>query len=177
MGPRLRGDDVDSVAGTFPRRPDYFPATTGRKPYGEEIFQRRVQKSRGRDEEAQEGHAAERARLLTFVVIGGGLTAIDTATESLAYYVVQVEKFLKRYEMLAAEIGEHDIESHWTAEEREVAKEFLAHARAIREERANAASEGRKLHLIELLELEENRIAVGAIVLNLGRNANPIELG
>ena len=28
------------------------------------------------------------------VVIGGGLTAIDTATESLAYYVVQVEKFL-----------------------------------------------------------------------------------
>jgi NADPH-dependent glutamate synthase beta subunit-like oxidoreductase len=28
------------------------------------------------------------------VVIGGGLTAIDTATESMAYYVVQVEKFL-----------------------------------------------------------------------------------
>ena len=28
------------------------------------------------------------------VVIGGGLTAIDTATESLAYYAVQVEKFL-----------------------------------------------------------------------------------
>jgi NADPH-dependent glutamate synthase beta subunit-like oxidoreductase len=35
---------------------------------------------------------------LPVVVIGGGLTAIDTATESLAYYVVQVEKFLKRYE-------------------------------------------------------------------------------
>ena len=32
------------------------------------------------------------------VVIGGGLTAIDTATESLAYYPVQVEKFLARYE-------------------------------------------------------------------------------
>ncbi|MFM9972499.1 MAG: hypothetical protein ACKVQK_29300, partial [Burkholderiales bacterium] len=31
---------------------------------------------------------------LPAVVIGGGLTAIDTATESLAYYVVQVEKFL-----------------------------------------------------------------------------------
>ena len=31
---------------------------------------------------------------LPVVVIGGGLTAIDTATESLAYYVVQVEKFL-----------------------------------------------------------------------------------
>src|ERR1044072_3220023 len=35
---------------------------------------------------------------LPVVVIGGGLTAIDTATEALAYYVVQVEKFLARYE-------------------------------------------------------------------------------
>src|SRR6185369_16261867 len=37
---------------------------------------------------------------LPVVVIGGGLTAVDTATESLAYYVVQVEKFLVRYEAL-----------------------------------------------------------------------------
>ena len=42
---------------------------------------------------------------LPIVVIGGGLTAVDTATESLAYYVVQVEKFLKRYELLAAEMA------------------------------------------------------------------------
>ena len=38
---------------------------------------------------------------MPIVVIGGGLTAVDTATESLAYYVVQVEKFLERYETLA----------------------------------------------------------------------------
>ena len=37
---------------------------------------------------------------LPVVVVGGGLTAIDTATESLAYYPVQVEKFLARYETL-----------------------------------------------------------------------------
>ena len=43
---------------------------------------------------------------MPIVVIGGGLTAIDTATESLAYYVVQVEKFLHRYETLVAEKGE-----------------------------------------------------------------------
>ncbi|HEX9571666.1 MAG TPA: FAD-dependent oxidoreductase, partial [Burkholderiales bacterium] len=43
---------------------------------------------------------------LPVVVVGGGLTAIDTATESLAYYLVQVEKFLSRYEALAAEAGE-----------------------------------------------------------------------
>ena len=33
---------------------------------------------------------------LPVVVIGGGLTAIDTATEALAYYPLQVEKFLSR---------------------------------------------------------------------------------
>ena len=43
---------------------------------------------------------------MPIVVIGGGLTAIDTATESMAYYVVQVEKFLERYETLVAEKGE-----------------------------------------------------------------------
>ena len=43
---------------------------------------------------------------LPVVVIGGGLTAIDTATEALAYYPLQVEKFLHRYETLVAERGE-----------------------------------------------------------------------
>ena len=43
---------------------------------------------------------------LPVVVIGGGLTAIDTATESLAYYVRQVEKFALRYRTLVAEQGE-----------------------------------------------------------------------
>ena len=62
---------------------------------------------------------------LPIVVIGGGLTAIDTATESLAYYAVQVEKFLSRYEKLTEKPA-------WNAEEKEIAEEFLAHARALR---------------------------------------------
>ena len=62
---------------------------------------------------------------LPIVVIGGGLTAIDTATESLAYYAVQVEKFLARYEAL-------DEKPRWSAEEREIAEEFIAHAKALR---------------------------------------------
>ena len=37
---------------------------------------------------------------LPAIVIGGGLTAIDTATELLAYYQVQIEKELERYELL-----------------------------------------------------------------------------
>ena len=41
---------------------------------------------------------------LPALVIGGGLTAIDTATELAAYYPLQVEKTLKRYETLVAEL-------------------------------------------------------------------------
>src|SRR5437879_1244546 len=75
---------------------------------------------------------------LPVVVIGGGLTAIDAATESLAYYAVQVEKFLQRFEELAGDIGEGAIRERWDDLDREVAEEFLAHARALREERERA---------------------------------------
>ena len=88
---------------------------------------------------------------LPIVVIGGGLTAIDTATESLAYYTVQVEKFLERYETLVAEKGEREVRAGWTAEETETAGEFLKHAYAIRAERALAAREGRNPKLAQLL--------------------------
>jgi NADPH-dependent glutamate synthase beta subunit-like oxidoreductase/NAD(P)H-flavin reductase len=88
---------------------------------------------------------------MPIAVIGGGLTAVDTATESLAYYVVQVEKFLKRYETLVAEKGEAEVLAGWSAEEMQTAEEFISHARAIRAERAAAAKEGRKPNLIGLL--------------------------
>ena len=87
------------------------------------------------------------------VVIGGGLTAIDTATESLAYYVVQVEKFLTRYETLVAERGEEAVRASWTAEERETGVEFIAHGRAIRAEREQAAREGRERQSYRSAEL------------------------
>jgi NADPH-dependent glutamate synthase beta subunit-like oxidoreductase/NAD(P)H-flavin reductase len=89
---------------------------------------------------------------LPVVVVGGGLTAIDTATESLAYYVVQVEKFLDRFEILAAEQGEDAVREGWDDQEREIAEEFLAHARAIRAERAAAEAAGRAPRIIELLQ-------------------------
>ncbi len=89
---------------------------------------------------------------LPVVVIGGGLTAIDTATESLAYYEVQVEKFLARYERLCAELGEAAVRAVWSPEDRTIADEFLAHARAIRAERERAAAERREARVIELLQ-------------------------
>src|SRR5216117_4342340 len=62
---------------------------------------------------------------LPVVIIGGGLTAIDTATEALAYYPLQVEKFLASYETLAAERGAEAVRADWNAAEREVAEEFI----------------------------------------------------
>ena len=89
---------------------------------------------------------------LPVVVVGGGLTAIDTATESLAYYPVQVEKFLARYDALVARRGRERVEAEWTDDEREVALEYLAHGRALRAERAAAAHQGRSPRLLELLQ-------------------------
>src|SRR5262249_42773468 len=88
---------------------------------------------------------------LPVVIIGGGLTAIDTATEALAYYPLQVEKFLSRYETLVAERGEQAVRGGWTAREAETAAEFIAHAQALRAERAAAARERRKPQFAELL--------------------------
>ena len=75
---------------------------------------------------------------LPVVVIGGGLTAIDTATESLAYYPLQVEKFLARYETLAAERRARQCARAGARKRTRIADEFLAHARAMRAERAAA---------------------------------------
>src|SRR5882672_4111354 len=88
---------------------------------------------------------------LPVVVIGGGLTAIDTATESLAYYPLQVEKFLARHEILVAERGEAAVFASMNDEERGIALEFLAHAQAIRAERAAAQREGREPNIAGLV--------------------------
>jgi NADPH-dependent glutamate synthase beta subunit-like oxidoreductase/NAD(P)H-flavin reductase len=88
---------------------------------------------------------------LPAVVVGGGLTAIDTATELMAYYPVQVEKVLARYETLTAELGETNVRSGYDAEELGVLDEFLVHARAIQAERARAAAAGEKPNFIPLI--------------------------
>ena len=58
---------------------------------------------------ALQGQGAYRKNSLTnlqvelpAVVIGGGLTAIDTATELQAYYITQVEKVVERYRAIEA---------------------------------------------------------------------------
>jgi NAD(P)H-flavin reductase/NADPH-dependent glutamate synthase beta subunit-like oxidoreductase len=85
------------------------------------------------------------------IVIGGGLTAIDTATELMAYYPVQVEKALRQYEALSTELGEPRVRGMYDAEELEVLDEYLAHGRAVRAERARATQAGDAPNLIALV--------------------------
>jgi len=95
---------------------------------------------------------------LPAIVIGGGLTAIDTATELLAYYLVQIEKSLSRWEALTQTDGAADpakeaaILRTFDTEEREILLEQLAHGRELRSERAQAAAEGREPKLTSLLD-------------------------
>jgi len=85
-------------------------------------------------------------------VIGGGLTAIDTATELLAYYPVQVEKILNRYEKLVEIYGEDGVRARYDGEEIKILDEFLAHGRAIAAERRRAKAVGEKPNFYPLLE-------------------------
>jgi NADPH-dependent glutamate synthase beta subunit-like oxidoreductase/NAD(P)H-flavin reductase len=75
---------------------------------------------------------------LPAVVIGGGLTAVDTATEVQTYYIVQVEKTLARYEALAKVYGEPFVRQGLDKPSLAILDEFLAHGRAARAERERA---------------------------------------
>jgi NADPH-dependent glutamate synthase beta subunit-like oxidoreductase/NAD(P)H-flavin reductase len=89
---------------------------------------------------------------LPTVVIGGGLTAMDTATEALAYYPVQVEKFLHRFEVLCEAHGEAHARAQWADNDIPIADEFLAHAHAIRAERHRAHQCGESPDIGKLLQ-------------------------
>lgn len=85
-------------------------------------------------------------------VVGGGLTAIDTATELMAYYPVQVEKILRRYEKLVEFYGEDAVLSKYDLEEKAILSEFLNHGKAIRAERERAEATGEIPDFQPLLE-------------------------
>jgi NADPH-dependent glutamate synthase beta subunit-like oxidoreductase/NAD(P)H-flavin reductase len=89
---------------------------------------------------------------LPALVVGGGLTAIDTATEMQAYYVIQVERTLERWETLVAERGEAEVRSHFGPEELASIERWLAHGRAVREERAAAARKARTPDFARLMK-------------------------
>ena len=63
---------------------------------------------------------------MPIAVIGGGLTSLDAATESLYYYKKQVEEFAEYY-----------IEKDLAEEDKEIAEEFIAHAKLFKEAKNN----------------------------------------
>ncbi len=89
---------------------------------------------------------------LPAVVIGGGLTGIDTATELFAYYPVQVEKMLHKFEQVVEEFGETPAMKQFDPEELMVLREFLEHGRAVRAERARAAAANEAPDFVPLVQ-------------------------
>jgi NADPH-dependent glutamate synthase beta subunit-like oxidoreductase/NAD(P)H-flavin reductase len=88
---------------------------------------------------------------LPALVIGGGLTGIDTATELMAYYPVQVEKALAHHERLVASQGEAAVVAALRDDERDTYWTFIEHGRAIRAERARAQAAGEKPDFVRLV--------------------------
>jgi NADPH-dependent glutamate synthase beta subunit-like oxidoreductase/NAD(P)H-flavin reductase len=88
---------------------------------------------------------------LPAIVIGGGLTAIDTATELMAYYPVLVERTVTHYETLAAELGEARVRATYDPEELELLDEYLVHGRAVQAERARATRAGDAPNFVPLV--------------------------
>jgi NADPH-dependent glutamate synthase beta subunit-like oxidoreductase/NAD(P)H-flavin reductase len=88
---------------------------------------------------------------LPAMVIGGGLTGVDTATEVQAYYITQVEKTLTRYELLSAARGEDYVRSGLDTASAKILDEYLEHGRAVRAERERARRAGEAPNFIPLL--------------------------
>ncbi len=68
---------------------------------------------------------------LPMVVIGGGLTAIDTATEILAYYPLHVKKFSQKWYSLSVK-DQEDIQSNLTPDEQKTMETWLEHHEALK---------------------------------------------
>ena len=88
---------------------------------------------------------------LPAIVIGGGLTGIDTATEAKAYYITQVEKIHQRYHILKSHCGEADLRAQFDTNSLHILDEFLSHAEKIIHERDRAAKENRAPNLTKLI--------------------------
>ncbi|MFT7086882.1 MAG: NADPH-dependent glutamate synthase beta subunit-like oxidoreductase [Rickettsiales bacterium] len=72
---------------------------------------------------------------LPILVVGSGLTAIDTATEALAYYPKQVQNFANQYQNLCLKLGKEEVEKNWNEEDKLIAAEFLKHHQLIKDAR------------------------------------------
>lgn len=88
---------------------------------------------------------------LPALVIGGGLTAIDTATETLAYYPIQVEKFYENAKRLL-EIDNNYLLNTFDEEELTQANIYFEHGKIIHEIRKKAQENNEKPDFLPYLK-------------------------
>jgi len=88
---------------------------------------------------------------LPAVVIGGGLTGVDAATEVQAYYIAQVEKVAERYGELIKIEKEELVRSKFSSYDLTILDECLVHAQAVKQERDDALEQGREPNFIPLI--------------------------
>ncbi len=100
---------------------------------------------------AKESSLANLDVRLPAVVIGGGLTGVDTATEVQAYYIKQVEKIAHRYKTLSEYEGIEKLRARFDSQSLATLDEFLLHAKAVAIERSQAKVENRAPHFIQLI--------------------------
>lgn len=100
---------------------------------------------------AKESSLANLQLRLPAIVIGGGLTGVDTATEVQAYYIKQVEKTLFRYETLVQQSSIAAVRATFSEQDLEILDEFCEHGRRVRDERLRAQREHRQPDFIALL--------------------------
>lgn len=88
---------------------------------------------------------------LPALVIGGGLTAIDTATETLAYYPIQVEKFYENAKRLL-EIDNNYLINTFDEEELTQANIYFEHGKIIHDIRKKAQENNEKPDFLPYLK-------------------------
>lgn len=89
---------------------------------------------------------------LPAIVIGSGLTAIDTATEVQAYYVRQVERLSAQYALLKSLKMEVDFEADLTMNQKAALHTMLLHAEQIKAVRINAKRDSETPYFGDLIQ-------------------------
>lgn len=70
---------------------------------------------------------------LPILVVGAGLTAVDTAIEAQEYYILQIEKFHKNFKILQEKLGNENFFNNFNDEEKNVIQEFIKHFEELQE--------------------------------------------
>jgi len=88
---------------------------------------------------------------LPALIIGGGLTGVDAATELQALYIQQVERVLERYETVVKRRGLSSVQAVFQGVSAERLATMLQHGKAVRAARQAAEKSGKPVNFIPLL--------------------------